>query len=126
VRPGHPMLLARLPDGRLFAGLPGNPLAAVSGVLTLVAPLLYALSGRIAPPRGTVARLTEAVSGHPSDTRLVPVVFGGGPAAAQPLHFHGPAMLRGIAGADGMAAVPPGGAKAGDEVEVVMTPKGAE
>ena len=40
VRPGHPMLLAELPAGGLLAGLPGNPLAAVSGVLTLVAPVL--------------------------------------------------------------------------------------
>ncbi|WP_267488030.1 molybdopterin-binding protein, partial [Streptomyces sp. DH12] len=43
VRPGHPMLLARLPapgqsrgtpDGPYLVGLPGNPLAAVSGLLT--------------------------------------------------------------------------------------------
>ncbi|MGC5413117.1 molybdopterin-binding protein, partial [Streptomyces sp. DT225] len=36
VRPGHPMLLARLSsDGPWLVGLPGNPLAAVSGLLTL-------------------------------------------------------------------------------------------
>ncbi|MGK5498395.1 molybdopterin molybdotransferase MoeA, partial [Streptomyces sp. URMC 125] len=40
VRPGHPMLLARLPGGAHLVGLPGNPLAAVSGLLTLAEPLL--------------------------------------------------------------------------------------
>ncbi|MYQ47698.1 molybdopterin molybdenumtransferase MoeA, partial [Streptomyces sp. SID4985] len=48
VRPGHPMLLAELPpaeDGRArrLVGLPGNPLAAVAGTLTLAGPLLRAL-----------------------------------------------------------------------------------
>ena len=37
-RPGGPALLARLPDGRLLAGLPGNPLAALLGLLVLAAP----------------------------------------------------------------------------------------
>lgn len=49
VRPGHPMLLARIgdgADGRHLVGLPGNPLAAVSGLLTLADPLLRALAGR--------------------------------------------------------------------------------
>ncbi|NIR37559.1 MAG: molybdopterin molybdenumtransferase MoeA, partial [Actinobacteria bacterium] len=36
VRPGHPMLLARLDGGVLLVGLPGNPLAAVTGVVTLL------------------------------------------------------------------------------------------
>ena len=49
VRPGHPMLLARLASGRHLVGLPGNPLAAVSGLLTLAEPLLRALAGRGAP-----------------------------------------------------------------------------
>jgi hypothetical protein len=45
VRPGHPQLLALLPDGRPLVGLPGNPLAAVSGLLTLLEPLAAALAG---------------------------------------------------------------------------------
>ena len=45
VRPGHPMLLAVLPDGRPFVGLPGNPLAAVSGLVTLAAPVIASLRG---------------------------------------------------------------------------------
>lgn len=123
VRPGHPMLLAELPAGggggpaRHLIGLPGNPLAAVSGVLTLVAPLLRTLAGHLGPAPYT-AQLTADVSGHPRDTRLVPVVFDE-ESAARPLRFAGPAMLRGLAAADGMAVIPPGGARAGDETAVL-------
>ncbi|MDJ0340283.1 molybdopterin molybdotransferase MoeA [Streptomyces sp. PH10-H1] len=117
VRPGHPMLLAELPGGGHLVGLPGNPLAAVSGVITLVAPLLRTLAGRPAPAPYT-AELTTDVPGHPTDTRLVPVVFDD-ESAVVPLHFHGPAMLRGLASADGLAVIPPGGATAGRETAVL-------
>lgn len=41
---------------------------------------------------------------------------------AVPLRFHGPAMLRGIAAADGLAVVPPGGAERGTELEILELP----
>ncbi|WP_344296515.1 molybdopterin molybdotransferase MoeA, partial [Streptomyces synnematoformans] len=72
VRPGHPMLLAVLPTGAHVVGLPGNPLAAVSGLLTLAEPLVRVRGG--APvPEPPEAVLTADVKGHPTDTRLVPV-----------------------------------------------------
>ncbi|SCF75322.1 molybdopterin molybdotransferase, partial [Streptomyces sp. MnatMP-M27] len=77
------------------------------------------LTGRPAPAPGP-APLAEAVQGHPRDTRLVPVTFR--QDAAVPLRFNGPAMLRGIAVADGLAVIPPGGAKRGTEVEVLDLP----
>ncbi|WP_406400832.1 molybdopterin molybdotransferase MoeA [Streptomyces sp. NBC_00879] len=124
VRPGHPMLLARLaPQGdmppRYLVGLPGNPLAAVSGLLTLAEPLLSGLAGRptSVPYRAPVG---DEVHGHPYDTRLVPFVHRADRLV--PLHYNGPAMLRGIAAADGLAVVPPGGARAGDELEVLDLP----
>ncbi|MFG3404004.1 molybdopterin-binding protein [Streptomyces sp. NPDC048142] len=134
VRPGHPMLLARLPasgqpegppDGPCLVGLPGNPLAAVSGLLTLAEPLLAGLAGRPAqdPYRALVP--TE-VPGHPHDTRLVPVVHRAGRAGGrdhvEPLRYNGPAMLRGIAAADGLAVVEPGGVRSGTEVEILDLP----
>ncbi|MFF0475165.1 molybdopterin molybdotransferase MoeA [Streptomyces sp. NPDC004284] len=118
VRPGHPMLLAALDGRRHLVGLPGNPLAAVSGLLTLAEPLLAALTGT-SPSRGR-APVQEDVHGHPYDTRLVPVVRRGGRLA--PLRYNGPAMLRGIAVADGMAVVPPGGARSGQELDVLDLP----
>jgi molybdopterin molybdotransferase len=44
-------------------------------------------------------------------------------AADVPLHFSGPAMLRGFAVADAMAVVPPGGLRAGDRAEVLRVPR---
>ncbi|NBE52238.1 molybdopterin molybdotransferase MoeA [Streptomyces boluensis] len=122
VRPGHPMLLARLDERRHLVGLPGNPLAAVSGLLTLAEPVLRTLSGRIAP-EPYLAPTRDEIHGHPHDTRLVPVVLRAEPQlAAVPLHYNGPAMLRGIAASDGLAVVPPGGAKPGQELEILDLP----
>ncbi|WP_328450394.1 molybdopterin molybdotransferase MoeA [Streptomyces sp. NBC_00386] len=119
VRPGHPMLLARIQENQHLVGLPGNPLAAVSGLLTLAEPMLRTLAGRMAPESYTLP-LGEAVQGHPYDTRLIPVSLRGERAA--PLHYNGPAMLRGIAAADALAVVPPGGARAGQELELIDLP----
>ncbi|MGZ2362180.1 molybdopterin molybdotransferase MoeA [Streptomyces sp. 372A] len=130
VRPGHPMLLARLPsDGPWLVGLPGNPLAAVSGLLTLAGPLLCGLAGRTPDDAYRVA-IRDDVHGHPHDTRLVPVVHraagepgtAGGAEHVVPLHYNGPAMLRGIAAADGLAVVEPGGVRSGTEVEILDLP----
>jgi len=119
VRPGHPMLLARTKENQHLVGLPGNPLAAVSGLLTLAEPLLRTLAARPAPEPYTLPLRDEA-HGHPYDTRLIPVVLRGD--SAIPLHYNGPAMLRGIAAADALAVVPPGGARAGQEAELLDLP----
>ncbi|MFD5156539.1 molybdopterin molybdotransferase MoeA [Streptomyces hawaiiensis] len=119
VRPGHPMLLARVTETQHLVGLPGNPLAAVSALLTLAEPLLRILAARPAPEPYTMP-LRDAVHGHPHDTRLVPVVLRGDEAV--PLHYNGPAMLRGIAAADALAVVPPGGARPGQEAELLDLP----
>jgi molybdopterin molybdotransferase len=119
VRPGHPMLLARLKDDQHLVGLPGNPLAAVSGLFTLAEPLLRTLAARPTPAPYALP-LQDAVHGHPYDTRLVPVVLRGDRAV--PLHYNGPAMLRGIAAADALAVVPPGGARPGQETELLDLP----
>lgn len=122
VRPGHPMLLARIgdrTDGRYLVGLPGNPLAAVSALLTLAEPLLRALAGRRPRPRYT-AVLQGEVPGHPRDTRLVPVLLSGDHAVPQ--RYNGPAMLRGVAAADALAVVPPRGARSGQELEILDLP----
>jgi len=101
VRPGHPMLMARTPAGRLVIGLPGNPLAAVAGVVTLVEPVLRVMSGRHPAPT-THRRMLSGPPAHPTDTLLVPV------CGDEAVPFIGPAMLRGLAVADGLAVVPPG------------------
>ncbi|MCF8826543.1 molybdopterin molybdotransferase MoeA [Xanthomonas campestris] len=45
VRPGKPVLLARLPDGVLYVGLPGNPMASAAGLRFFVEPALRGLLG---------------------------------------------------------------------------------
>lgn len=119
VRPGHPMLLARTREDQHLVGLPGNPLAAISGLLTLAEPLLRVLTGRAAPQRYALP-LEGSAHGHPHDTRLIPVTVGAD--SVVPLHYHGPAMLRGIAGAGALAVVPPGGANPGQELELLDLP----
>lgn len=120
VRPGHPMLLAALPSGAHLVGLPGNPLAAVSGLLTLAEPLLRTLADRAPGQEPATARLADSAPGHPRDTRLIPVIHTTG--EARPLHYHGPAMLRGIASATALAVIPPGGAAAGSAVTLLELP----
>lgn len=117
VRPGHPQLLARLPDGRPLVGLPGNPLAALSALATLVEPLLCALAGRRLPAL-TSARVTTPLD-RESSTRLVPVRAQGGVAVAT--GHGGSAMLRGAAAATHFAVVPPGEG-AVTEVELLRLP----
>ncbi|MFJ9445495.1 molybdopterin molybdotransferase MoeA [Kitasatospora sp. NPDC101235] len=118
-RPGHPMLLAELPGGRHLVGLPGNPLAAVAAMVTLVLPLLHACSGRAAGAPA-LAPAATALPGHPTDTRLQPVRRSA--EGVLPLAFDGPAMLRGLARAEALAVVPPGGAAAGETVELLEVP----
>lgn len=125
VRPGHPMLLAAwgLRGGggrpRYLVGLPGNPLAAVSGLLSLVQPLLRGLMGLpLTDPHRVPMR--EPLPGHPQDTRLIPAVLREGQLV--PLRYGGPAMLRGVVAADGLAVVPPGGVRSGEVVELLDLP----
>src|SRR5262249_48221261 len=70
-RPGHPQSLARLPDGKLVVGLPGNPLAALVAYLTLAVPVLAGLRGEAPPVLGTAhgPRLPR----RPGITTLIPV-----------------------------------------------------
>jgi molybdopterin molybdotransferase len=119
VRPGHPMLLARLADGRPVVGLPGNPLSACVGVLTLLVPLLDALRG-IAPRDLPTVPVTQDLHGRDPDSRLVPVRLG--PGGATPVEHVGSAMLRGLVQADAVVVVPPAGATRGDELRVMHLP----
>ncbi|MFD4639871.1 molybdopterin molybdotransferase MoeA [Lentzea sp. NPDC058436] len=112
-RPGHPMLLAVLPDGRCVVGLPGNPFAAYAAVLTLLQPLLDTLGGHTARP--PVTAWLPDVGAHRTDTRLVPVTRSGGLAA--PVGHDRPGSLWGAALADVLAVVPPG--HRGGEVELL-------
>ncbi|MDH5254331.1 MAG: molybdopterin molybdotransferase MoeA [Gammaproteobacteria bacterium] len=63
IRPGKPVLHARLPGGAVLFGLPGNPLAVAVGMRFLVIPALRAMQG-LAPECPTPAVTMTAVRGR--------------------------------------------------------------
>ncbi|WP_344085939.1 molybdopterin molybdotransferase MoeA [Luedemannella helvata] len=121
VRPGFPMLVAQLPDGKFVAGLPGNPQSAIVALMSLVEPLIAGLHGRAVPPRGTVT-LGEPVPGRGGYTHLA-LVRVEADGLAYPLRHSASAMLRGLARSDGFAVIVPGGqGDAGAVVPLVPLP----
>lgn len=121
VKPGHPMLLASLPRDRWLVGLPGNPFAACAALVTLVQPLVTALSGGAVPPEAAV-QLSSAQPGRAGDGhRLLPVALRPG-GVADVLPSCGSAMLRGLAQASGIAVLGPGGAPTGAPVGYLPLP----
>jgi len=123
VRPGHPMLLASVPNknGKRVPvlGLPGNPQSAIVGLLTLGQPVIDALFGRESENLHLVPTRHDLRS--PQDfTRLVLGNIVGG-------HFEmgdhlGSAMLRGLAHSSGFAIVDNGVAEAGTLVRWLPLP----
>jgi molybdopterin molybdotransferase len=121
MRPGHPAVLAELPDGRFVLGLPGNPLAAMMALSTVGEPLLAALG------HGTMPPVQEVPSGaiiepDPGRTRLMPfrLLYG----MASPAQHTGPGMMRGLASAQGVMVVPPHGVQLGEAVPAFALPWG--
>lgn len=122
VRPGFPMLTARLsgPGAGWLVGLPGNPQSAVIGLVTLAAPLLAGLVGAPLPPLAPV-RLAVDVSGRGDFTHLALARLT--PDGAVTLAHAGSAMLRGVAAADGFVIVRPGdNAVVGTQIDFVPLP----
>ena len=120
MRPGGPTMLARLPDGRLLLGLPGNPLAAMMGLLTLAMPLLAAFQGRTSEV-GLIAS-AAALEGRAGSSILVPFRLQQQQAVANP--WLGSGMMRGLADAAGVLVVPPQGVRTGEVVETLTLPWG--
>jgi molybdopterin molybdotransferase len=121
MRPGHPAVLAELPDGRFVLGLPGNPLAAMMALFTVGGPLLAALGHGTMPETGEVPS-GAMIDADPGRTRLMPfkLVYG----LASPVQHAGPGMMRGLANADGVMVVPPHGIQLGELVQAFPLPWG--
>lgn len=105
VRPGAPSILAMLPDGRLVAGLPGNPFAAVVGFLSLVGPALRAMTQEREHPE-TYEPLGADLGAFDRGMRILPFTRVDG--AVVPTSWTGSSMLRGLASSDGLMVVRPG------------------
>ena len=119
VRPGAPTVLARLPSGLLLLALPGNPLAAMTALLTLCSPMIGRMRGAAFDALNTVPA-GEPIAGTPERTTLLPyrVVAG---AAVRCAHT-GSGMLRGLAQAEGLLVVPEGGVGPGEDAERIPLP----
>jgi molybdopterin molybdotransferase len=128
-KPGRPMLLAALPGaiGRttLLAGLPGNPVAAVIALLTLVGPAICGASGRPLADLPTI-ELGAPIPDHGENSHLALVhrdPGGRARARGRPASAHPASALRNLVGAVGFAVIGPHqpGAE-GDRVPLVPLP----
>jgi molybdopterin molybdotransferase len=123
VTPGSSMLLVRLVDGRFLVGLPGDPTAALAGLVTLVTPLLSSLCDAPRVDRRRTAVLLEDAppADYADDTALVPVLLTSSSAGtmARPLPMSGSDGQVGWARADAIAVLPPGAGFRGDVAELL-------
>ncbi|GAA4377853.1 molybdopterin-binding protein [Paeniglutamicibacter cryotolerans] len=123
MRPGHPAMLSRFPDGRLLAALPGNPLAALMALMTLVEPILRGATGRPASAPCMAVSALE-IQPLPGRHRLVPArwVAAGGVDALAPAEHVASAMMRGLGEADAILVLPPHGVAQGAPVPYLPLP----
>lgn len=105
VRPGYPMMVAKIQD-TFVAGLPGNPQSAVVALMSLVRPLLAGLTCSPEPELRKVT-LGAPVAGRGDFTHLA--LVRSEDESWFPVAHVGSAMLRGLAGAHGFAVIPPHG-----------------
>jgi molybdopterin molybdotransferase len=121
--PGAQVLLARLPDGRLLLGLPGDPRNALAALLTVAPPLIAGLRGETWQESTSTAVLIEEapLPDYAEDTTIVPVTvqITAAGRTANPLPRHGPAGLAGWAQATDFAVIPPGSGAPGDVVPTI-------
>ncbi|MDH6677643.1 molybdopterin molybdotransferase [Rhodococcus sp. LBL1] len=119
-RPGGSQLTAVLPDGRVVLGLPGNPLAAVATVLTMLPAIVDGLTARtpVVPTTGPVSNAAEAGT---SVTRIVPVARqADGTWRADTVVRT--AHLAGLIGREALALLPPDPID-GQTVELLFLPQ---
>lgn len=118
VRPGRPMLLARR-DRTVYLCLPGNPMAAMVGLVLLGGPLVAGCLGRPLDEVGTVRLGVDVPNDRPGALVLA---YRDTPDGVVPASHQSSAMLRGLADADGLMIVGTGGRVAGDAVPPVRLP----
>lgn len=107
-RPGHPQLLGRRADGRPVVGLPGNPFAAVVGLVTLLVPLIAALDARVeSDPVLTTLCPVSAERRRRADVTVLSPVRRLGDGSLEWLETTSSADLRAVAAATHLAVLAP-------------------
>jgi len=119
VRPGHPMLLAKLKTNQFLVGLPGNPLAACVAFVSLALPVIRKMQGRNLEKLEQVV-VNKDVPAPDHEHRLFPVFIENNEAT--PVEHWGSAMLRGVAQSNAFVIVPPKGAKKRTLLDYLKTP----
>jgi molybdopterin molybdotransferase len=119
VRPGHPMLLAKLNKNQFLVGLPGNPLAACVAFVSLAVPVIRKMQGRNLEKLEQVV-INQDVPAPDNEHRLFPVFIENNEAT--PVEHWGSAMLRGVAQSNAFVIVPPKGASKGTKLDYLKTP----
>jgi molybdopterin molybdotransferase len=119
VRPGHPMLLAKLNKNQFLVGLPGNPLAACVAFVSLAVSVIKKMQGRNLEKLEQVV-INQDVPAPDNEHRLFPVFIENN--VARPVEHWGSAMLRGVAQSNAFVIVPPKGASKGSKLDYLKTP----
>lgn len=122
IQPGWPVLLARLPHGGLFLGLPGNPASCAACFRLFALPLLRVLNG-LPPEMPSSALLAVDVPRDPLKTRLLKarVQVCAGRRQVRPLPGQEAHRIAPLLEANAWILLPPGAmpAHAGDVVETL-------
>jgi molybdenum cofactor synthesis domain-containing protein len=128
LRPGKPTVFARLPNGTLFFGLPGNPVS-VSVTFNLFArTALLAMQGAKEPAlveeRAVLARVVKGSSGRESYLPARLSTSEEGVLLAEPLKWGGSSDFVGFVRATALIVLPPDVQRfeAGTKVRVVRLP----
>ncbi len=111
VKPGKPLLVGDL-EGRLFFGLPGNPVSSAVGYELFVRPVLRRMLGLLPVSRPLLdARLAAGRPRPIAREQFLPCRLRLGPSglAAELVSWNGSGDLVGFAAADGLLVVPAGG-----------------
>lgn len=122
IQPGWPALLARLPHGGLYLGLPGNPASCAACFRVFALPLLRVLNG-LPPEMPSTALLAEGVPRCADRTRLLKarVHVEAGRRIARILPGQEPHRIAPLLEANAWVLLPPGSgsAHAGDVVQTL-------
>ena len=119
VRPGHPMKLAVGQDQKYpIVGLPGNPLAAVVALITLVQPIISKMLGQQLQS-GVSIPTSQPLKCGKAGSHLMPGTIEN--REFTPALYNGSAMLRGLSTSTGFAIVT-AAVEAGSTIEFLPHP----
>ncbi len=108
IKPGLPFLCGGVGRALVFS-LPGNPVSGIATFLTLVRPALDAMSGRLAQTPPLRARLALTIQKRHTRVEFLRANLdcdASGLLHAMPLQKQGSGMLRGVAEANALIALP--------------------